>query len=241
MAIRIFVDFDGTIAVKDVGDTLFRRLGGAAVEEAIEAYLAERSSARTCLERKVKAAESLTKDQFDALIDEYAIDPGFSDFVNFCRSHDLRLCILSDGLDYYIDRILERHGIHPVERYANLLRVEQAGEGSGLKLSVEFPSENSECDRCACCKRNIMLSRSGEEDFLVYVGEGYSDRCPAAYADLVFAKDALQAHCQQVNISYLPYRTFADVRLGVEQLLARKVLRPRRRAAIRRAAAWIAE
>ena len=37
---------------------------------------------------------------------------------------------------------------------------------------------------------------------IVYVGDGYSDRCPVQYADIVFAKGDLQTYCQEQNISY---------------------------------------
>ncbi len=240
MALKIFVDFDGTITLKDVGDTLFLHFGGAEVQAAIDAYHAGRISARECFLRKASASGVVTVADLNHVLDEQRLDPWFKDFVQYCREHGIELTILSDGLDYYIDRILARNGIHGVPRVSNLLTLAPVKDGTA-QLALEFPAENSECDRCACCKRNIMLSRSGEEDFVVYVGEGYSDRCPAAYADLVFAKETLQTHCQRENISYLPYTTFADVRRGIETLQTRKHLRPRRSAMLRRTAAFLAE
>ena len=61
-----------------------------------------------------------------------------------------------------------------------------------------------------------MLGSAGDGDVLIYVGDGYSDRCPVEYADLVFAKGSLQTWCQQNNISYLPYRSLDDVRRRLE-------------------------
>ncbi len=241
MAIKIFVDFDGTITIGDVGDSLFRHFGGAPADEAIDAYHAEKISARECFLRKAAACGCVSKDAVDRFLDEQQIDPGFKGFAEFCYDHRLTLCILSDGMDYYIDRILAREGIREIDRFSNILTMVPANENGAVRLNIDFPAENPDCDRCACCKRNIMLSRSGEADFLVYVGEGYSDRCPAAYADVVFAKDALQTYCQRDNISYLPYTTFEDVRTGVANLLKRKHLRPRRSASLRRAAAFLAE
>jgi hypothetical protein len=124
---------------------------------------------------------------------------------------------LSDGLDLYIAPILHRTVPEPVQFVSNRAVVDP----NDRTLRIEFPHANAECDRCACCKRNIMLNGTPDEDVLVYVGEGYSDRCPAGYADVVFAKDALQTYCREQNISYIPYRTFHDVRRSLE-LLDRK-------------------
>jgi len=113
--------------------------------------------------------------------------------------------------------------------------------GPEMKLVLSFPYANAECDRCACCKRNIMLTQSAENDVLVYIGEGYSDRCPAGYADVVFAKDILQTYCQAENISYHPYLSFRDIRRALEQLLLRGHLRKAYRAEVRRREAFIRE
>ena len=241
MAIRIFIDFDGTITTHDVGNALFRSLAGPAADEAIEAYHSGKISARECFVRKASASGATTVEAVDRLLDEQRIDPHFKNFVVFCAARGITLCVLSDGLDYYIDRILAANDIRGVVRFSNLLSFVRVDSTGSVRLEIDFPAENTECDRCACCKRNIMLSRAADEDFIVYVGEGYSDRCPAGYADLVFAKESLQTHCQRENISYLPYQTFHDVQDGVEKLLAHKHLRPRRRAALQRAAAFIAE
>lgn len=241
MALKIFTDFDGTITRHDVGNTLFRHLGGPAADEAIAAYHAEKISARECFVRKAAVSGTTTRETVNRLLDAEGIDPGFAEFVTFCRRHGIALCILSDGLDYYIDRILAANRIEGIVRFSNTLNFIPA-DGTGLvRLGLDFPTGNAECDRCACCKRNIMLSGAGDEDYVVYVGEGYSDRCPARYADLVFAKESLQTYCQRENIRYLPYQSFRDVQTGVEKLMTQKHLRPSRRASLQRAAAFIAE
>ena len=86
-----------------------------------------------------------------------------------------------------------------------------------------------------------MLTSAGEEDILCLVGEGFSDQCPARYADIVFAKDGLQTYCQRENISYFPYATFADVTARLRTLASRPRLRPRRRALEERRAAFARE
>jgi len=238
MAVKIFVDFDGTITTRDVGNTLFREFGGAACEGFIAEYHQEKISAQELFRREAAAAGSVLPADLNALLDRQAIDPGFKGFVDFCRARGLEFHVVSDGLDYYIDRVLRAHGITGVPFVANTLTLESAGADERAFLSLTFPYGDSECDRCACCKRNYMLTHAGEDDIIVFIGEGYSDRCPVRYADIVFAKDDLQAFCQRENISYYLYESFHDVTGRLTELLARRQLRKRRRAELKRMEAF---
>ena len=240
MAVRVFVDFDGTVTAHDVGNALFEGLGGPECRRLIAAYHAGTLSARDCFLGEAALAGEFEPRAMDRILDAQELDAHFAPFARYCREQALPLCILSDGLDYYIDRILGRHGLEGIPRLANTLRLVPA-PGGRVRMALEFPAGHPECDRCAMCKRNVMLARSGDRDAIVYVGEGYSDRCPAAYADLVFAKEELQRHCQQENISYLPYRTFADVQRQLRGLLEGPGVPKRHRAEARRREAFRAE
>jgi 2-hydroxy-3-keto-5-methylthiopentenyl-1-phosphate phosphatase len=79
-----------------------------------------------------------------------------------------------------------------------------------------------------------MVTLAGDEDIIAYVGEGYSDRCPVQYADIVFAKDVLQTFCQEQNISYHLYDSFDDVVERLRVLLSKKKLRKRLSAEMKR-------
>jgi 2-hydroxy-3-keto-5-methylthiopentenyl-1-phosphate phosphatase len=238
MAVKIFVDFDGTISTHDVGNALFRQFGGSACEGFIAEYHQEKISAQECFRREAAAAGSFLPADLDALLDRQTIDPGFTTFVDFCRQRGIEFHIVSDGLDYYIERILLAHGITNVPYVANSLALAPAGVDGRVSLSPSFPYGDSECDRCACCKRNYMLTHCDDEDIIVFIGEGYSDRCPVQYADIVFAKMDLQAFCQRENISYYVYGSFYDVTDRLTELLARRQLRTRRRAELKRKEAF---
>jgi 2-hydroxy-3-keto-5-methylthiopentenyl-1-phosphate phosphatase len=238
MAVKIFVDFDGTITTHDVGNAMFREFGGESCDGFIAEYHNEKISAPELFRREAAAAGSILPADLHALLDRQTIDPGFKDFVDFCRHREIEFHVVSDGLDYYIDRVLRAHGIQNVSFVANALALQPAGADGRAFLSLSFPHGDSVCDRCACCKRNFMLTHSGDDDIIVFIGEGYSDRCPVQYADVVFAKDTLQTFCQQENISYYLYATFHDVTERLTELLARRQLRKRRRAQLKRMEAF---
>ncbi len=217
--LRLFIDFDGTITRQDVGDALFERLGGERSVGAVERYREGLLSAADCFRAECDACGLVRKSDMDSFLDAQEIDGTFADLVRFGAQGGYPVTILSDGMDYYIRRILERHGLGDVAFYANTLNLVPAVDPGMVRFSPAFPYRDEVCDRCACCKRNHILTQSADDDIVVYIGEGYSDRCPARYADLVFAKDDLLKFCQRENISYVAYESCGEIVLRLESLL----------------------
>lgn len=228
MSLKVFVDFDGTVTKEDVGNAFFRRYAGQSRYDALLVeYKAERMSARQCFREGISAIGRVNREEAAGFVRDCAIDPHFASFVSFCRDHDIGLTIVSDGLSFYINEILDQHGMADVQVFSNVLEFGPAGHDGLSALDIRFPYADVECQRCACCKRNMIVTHAGEDDIIIYVGEGYSDRCPVQYADIVFAKDQLQTFCQQKNISYFLYESFRDVTERLQILLSRKKLRKR--------------
>ena len=233
--VRIFCDFDGTITPADVGNRLFRTYAPGQAEDIVEDYRTGRINARECLQRECAAAGSLTREMIEAFADQWPVDPFVHEFFAFCRARNMPVTVLSDGLDCYVNHILRREGLEDIPAFANRAVFHPDGG-----VAPEFPYRDEHCDHCGNCKRNHLVTMSGDDDVVVYIGDGLSDRCPVRYADVVFAKGSLIAHCQAENISYFEFRTFADVRLRMEQLLGRRI-KQRREAAVARRDVFIAE
>ncbi len=235
MALKIFVDFDGTITKTDVGNAFFRKyVGHEPYDEVLRKYKSEEISARECFRRGIAAIGKLDKQEVARFARDQEIDPTFKEFVAFCRESGVEFHIVSDGLDFYINEILAANGIEGVPIFSNRMEFVSSDESGKHDMRISFPHADAECQRCACCKRNIMLTRAGDEDIIAYVGEGYSDRCPVQYADIVFAKAVLQTFCQEQNISYHLYDSFHDVVGRLRVLLAKKKLRKRLAAEVKR-------
>lgn len=232
MMLRVYCDFDGTVAVKDVGKELFSHFAGRRADEISQMYLNGECTARECLLAEAEAVSNLPFDTLAAFVDQFGVDEYFHEFRDFCLSREIPLTILSDGLDFYIERILARNGLADCPFFANHLEFRRVG--GVTKLDIEFPYTDSECQFCGNCKRNHMLALSAEDDIIVYVGDGISDRCPVRYADIVFAKKGLIKYCQQENISYFEFSNFRDVQGRLELLLTKTRIRKRREAEMAR-------
>ena len=175
---------------------------------------------------------SIDQNEFLRFVDQFEIDPHVPEFMRFCNAQEIPVVVLSDGLDAYVERILANANLKKIPFFAN--HAEFQSIHGAKKLAVSFPYTDAECHLCGNCKRNHMLNGSADEDIIVYIGDGYSDRCPVRFADIVFAKRQLIKHCQIQNITYFEFNHFGDVQLKMEEIVQRKRIRHRQEAAMAR-------
>lgn len=234
---KVFVDFDGTISKVDVGDSIFRKFADKEkVDEVITRLLNDEISARQSWLSMCEIAGNIDKSELDKFINAIEIDQTFHELVNYCNTNGIELFVLSDGFDYYIDRILGKENINGLTVYSNKLTINESG-----KLLPEFPYLDESCPSSANCKRNHIITHSSDEDYTVFIGDGNSDKFVAEYCDFIFAKDDLLKYCERERITYFPFKNFHDVVIRMEQLVSRKRLKKRHQAELKRRAVYMAE
>lgn len=234
---KIFIDFDGTITTEDVADAIFRKFGDRPkVDEIIEALLGDRLPAKESWIALCGSVGSVNKEELDRFISTIRIDEGFKDFVKFCTENNHYMFILSDGFDYYIDRIFNKEGIEGINIYSNRLTINNEN-----KLLPSFPYFDSGFLTSANCKRNHILSNSSDDDFTFYIGDGNSDKYAAQYCDFIFAKNGLLKFCEKERITYFPFQNFFEVTEKMKELTAKKRLKKRHGAVLKRRNAYLAE
>lgn len=216
MKIAILCDFDGTVARDDVGNLLFQRFADGKKSRAVVREWKEGNiSSRECLEREADLAR-VSREALDEFIGERELDPYFKDFVDFARRRGMEIVIVSDGLDYYIEKMLIRTGLAHLDFFANALKLNES------TLHVKFPFYDLlDCRSCGNCKTYHMEKYKANGYYVVYVGNGFSDRCPSEYADLVFAKGELLRYCRKNGVESTSFDNFRDVE---RELLRRFVL-----------------
>ena len=213
---RIFCDFDGTTAENDVGDRFFQTFAGFEVwQRTVDRYRRGEITSRQYLE-DICAASRFDAGRFEALIKEEKLDAHFPEFVRYCRSRGYPLAILSDGLDVYIRRVLENHGLADVEFFSNRMVHVDSG-----RIRPQLPYYGLGCGDCANCKGYHIRRGRQPGELAVFVGDGISDRCGAGAADLVLAKGELLEWCREQGMDCEPFDNFADVMRIVRGLEAR--------------------
>ena len=204
--ILILCDFDGTVCTVDMGNEVLNRFTDEGWKEIDRAYCANEIGSRVAY-TQISSLFSGTKLQMLEFVrDRERIDPYFSDFYFFCKEMGFDLKIVSDGLDVYIDAILTKYNLRDIEFFSNVA----VFHGNG-NLTIEFPRMNDQCEKCGTCKSAILESYRPVYDRVIYVGNGFSDVCPARNADLVFAKEVLYEKSIMDGRTCIYYENFKDV------------------------------
>ena len=208
--LRLFLDFDGTVTDRDVGDFIFETFIPPELKnngwhrKLIDEWKAGRLSSQECLTIEAKQA-IIDKKELDCSLDKFELTKGFPETVAYCRDHNISIMILSDGLDYYIRHILGRHGFGDIEYRANEITLVNGG------MEVRFPYMDTGCGRCGNCKRSHIIRHRKDAEKTIYAGDGYSDRYAIRDVDVVFARRDLEEYCTRENITYTPFEDFFPI------------------------------
>ena len=229
--LKIFADFDGTISLYDtwieIGEYFIRDKEKWA--EVIRDFEELKTGARETFLSECSLIENFDLDKFNEIIDKQKIDPAFTDFNNFCDLNGFDVTILSEGMDYYINRVLSNHNLD-IPFYSNKMVLSDDKKS----FSLEFPYSDAECRRCGCSKRNILLNSTADDEISVFIGDGFSDVCAVHYADIVFAKKSLASYCWKNNITYFDFGNFSDITRKLEKIIQKKNLNHRQSAKTKR-------
>jgi HAD superfamily phosphoserine phosphatase-like hydrolase len=189
------VDWDGTITVRDSQWMLLERYGDGEVFSAMEGALGQTHSYREVMELELTTIKVPFAEARQFLLDDVELRPGFRELL--ARYEPL---ILSGGFVDTIEPILAREGL-TAELIAN--RLDPQPDGWRIRWRDETP-----CPVCGdLCKRRYLP----DERPLVYVGDGYSDRCAALAADRVFALPRLGEYLDEQGAAWEPFETFDDI------------------------------
>ncbi|MGZ3579234.1 MAG: MtnX-like HAD-IB family phosphatase [Syntrophales bacterium] len=204
--------FDGTVSTVDMGNEILNRFTDKGWEEIDRAYCAGEIGSRVAYMRVASLFTGSRSQMLEFVSGREKIDPHFLEFYRFCQSKGVDLKIVSDGLDFYIDAILKRNNLHDIEFFSNVTVFQDDN-----KLSIEFPRMNDKCEKCGTCKKDVLRDYRSNYDRVIYVGNGYSDVCPAKDADLVFAKEVLYEKCRQDGTACVHYENFRDILIYLDE------------------------
>jgi len=209
----LIVDFDGTVTEQDVLDEVAQRFGDLEVYREVDEGLdEERLTLHEVLRREFEPVRAPLEEVVEWILANVRVRRGFADFVALARERGWRLVVLSSGFHELIRPVLEREGVD-VEVLAN--RVEPRPDG----WRIEFRDEEA-CGTCGePCKRST-LERLADGGEVVYVGDGYSDRCAAEAADLVFARRGLADYLADRGRDFERFDDFVDIARRLDRAAA---------------------
>jgi 2-hydroxy-3-keto-5-methylthiopentenyl-1-phosphate phosphatase len=206
----LVVDFDGTITEQDVLDEIARTFGDDEVYREVDEALDRNGiTLHEVLRREFEPVRAPLGEVLEWVHANASIRPGFRELVELARARGWRVVVVSSGFRQLIEPMLDRAGIQGLELVSN----EVDPDSDGWRITF---FDESRCEVCGeACKRTTVRSvvNGGE---VVYVGDGYSDRCAAEDADLVFARRGLAAYLAERGVPFEPFDDFFQVAKKLE-------------------------
>lgn len=201
---HVICDFDGTISLKDTTDTLLNQFAHPDWEKIELQWEQGLIGSKQCMQQQI-ALLDMTEQQLLHCLDQIKIDPNFVKLVDLLEKQQVKISVVSDGLDLVIQHILKQNQLDHLAIVANHLEQKNA-----TNWELSFPYSDIACNsQSGTCKCKVAQQYNREK--IILIGDGRSDFCLAEQADYVFAKKSLIDHCVSKNINHHPFEDFAQI------------------------------
>ncbi len=192
---HVVLDWDGTVTDGDTLHVAIEQFGDRDVFIEMESEIGRRLTLREVIAVEMATIRAPLQEVVAFLAENIALRPGFAELVARWNP-----TVVSMGFHELIEPLLERDGVE-VQLVANRLDPRPDGWHAIFR-------QQETCDVCGePCKRSDVAGLDG----LVYVGDGFSDRCVALAADRVFARDGLATYLDAQGVPYERFDDFYDV------------------------------
>ncbi len=229
--IIIFSDFDGTITEHDVILTIMEKFAPPGWIELKDKILYERTiTLKDGVEKLFGLIESRKKNEIiDYIKEKVKLREGFIEFTDFCKKEKIEFNVLSGGLDFHIEPILEnfRDKLKIFSNKANF-------NSKNIKIDYEYLPENCIlCGDCGFCKIEVIEKYPKEKFIRILIGDSLTDLAASKVVDIVFARGDLIKYLEKERseirdqnseeksqiISYIPFNNFHEVKEQLVQKL----------------------
>lgn len=211
-------DFDDTITVGNVSVAIRAAFGPANWQEMEDEYVAGKLSVEQSNIRQFGLVKASRHEIEEFVRGDVVIRYAFDEFVDYCLGEDLRLVVVSSGLDIYVNATIDSLGFDHLEVHAGATRVSP----EGLRVSYSDPSGTA---ITVGFKDSYVSHFKAQGHTVVYVGDGLSDHGPAGLADYVIARDGLADHMDSLGMPHYRFENFDEVGKHVEEIRQKSVHR----------------
>jgi len=206
MGYAVLCDFDGTVTEKDTTVTVFNRF----IKGDWKIFNERLDRGEITLEQCIREQFSMIKAPRSVILSEVDLDipfrSGFEELVHFCNHDRAPIVIVSAGLDFVINHLLEARGL---EGRAGVCAARTRFTGDGIDIDPVEPHDGESTD----FKRDLVDYYKGEKHFVFFVGDGMSDKGAVRGADYVFAIEGsrLAEFCRDEGIDHQVISDFNEV------------------------------
>ncbi len=207
----VLSDFDDTAAEQNVAELLLRRFGGSAWEDVRRQFRAGEITLKEYQEITFRDMRTGRSGMQDYVKQQANLRPHFKELSDYCRAEGIPIAIVSQGLDFYIEALLEKEGLLEVPVYAVETRFDAQG------ISYEYRHARPGQERQGNSKALVVDKYRRDGHFVFYAGDGISDFEAAPRVDVLFAHRTLAEKCDSESIPYRPFSGFDGVLEAVQE------------------------
>jgi HAD superfamily phosphoserine phosphatase-like hydrolase len=192
--VRLVLDWDGTVTVRDSLVEVIHRFGDPALLAELEPRVGQDLTLHEEIGLEFASVHAPLDEVAAWVVEHVEVRDGLHALAERHRP-----TVISAGFHELIEPVLAREGVE-LEVLAN------HAEATPQGWRVTWRDETV-CATCGePCKRGVLAGAP-----FVYVGDGYSDRCAALAAERVFARDSLARYLAGRDVPFEPFDTLADV------------------------------
>jgi len=197
-------DFDGTITTNNIGLLLREKFAIGDWRKIDSDYLC----GRLTVEESNKRQYALIKEPRQKLVtfarENAQVRAGFLELVDYCRATGIRFVIVSSGLDFYIEAVLNKISVPDLELHCARTSFSQDG------ITISYTGSDGSTVTEGFKKKYLdWLKCQGE--CVTYIGDGLSDLEAARAADRVFATNHLHRLLSAEAISHYTFSDLHDI------------------------------
>ena len=206
-------DFDGTIAEIDTAVIVFNKF----INGNWRMFNEQLDRGEITLEQCMREQFSMIKAPKPAILDEIDLDvafrPGFEELVYYCIENQIPFEIVSAGLDFVINHLLEVRGLDDKTKI-HAAKTRYTDDGLEME-SLELHDRNS-----IDFKEDIVNFYKDKGYSVLYIGDGMSDKGAVLSADYVFVIQGsrLSEFCKTEEINHQEISDFQQVITSIKRM-----------------------
>ena len=201
----VLTDFDDTAAFQNVAELLLNRFADPSWHDVRSSYRAGELTFKEYQEVTFRSVQAGRATMQAYVKNNAKLRPYFGDLWRFCQDNDIPMAVVSIGLDFYIEALLENEGYADIPVYS----VSTSFTEQGLIYNYQHTGPGEE--HLGISKGSVVDRFRAQGHHVVFIGDGRSDLAAATRADTVFAHSVLAEECGRQQIPFRPFNDFGDV------------------------------
>ena len=207
----VLTDFDDTAAAQNVAELLLDRFGHPNWHEVRQRFRDGQITLKEYQEITFREIQAGPEEMGRYVKDNANFRPHFRELWHYCRDQGIPMAIVSQGLDFYIDALLEKEGLTGVPVYAVNTRFTPQG------ITYQYDYTHPGREELGNSKGLVVDRFRQKGHHVFFAGDGSSDFEAAEHADVVFAHRALARHCKEQNIPFRDFKDFEEMHRAVRE------------------------